>query len=144
MTKKLNTTSTSPKSKKNKNKFISFDEFKAWLSGVEDLQSSDWHPSKEQWEIIREKINSIRINNVGNGHTQPQQGKFSQQNQQSPNTSTRQELPPMRFPQTSGIAQPEQTHTNTGSRHVVRLPSEFEGKSNPVDSSDGTYTSSFG
>ena len=34
-------------------------EFKAWLQGVEELQADDWSPSREQWQLIRDKINNI-------------------------------------------------------------------------------------
>jgi hypothetical protein len=34
-------------------------EFKAWLAGVEELQPEDWAPNKEQWALIRNKINNI-------------------------------------------------------------------------------------
>jgi hypothetical protein len=41
-------------------KTITVQEFKAWLSGVEDMQGEDWHPSAEQWAKIRSKIFSIK------------------------------------------------------------------------------------
>jgi hypothetical protein len=34
-------------------------EFKAWISGVEEMQPSDWIPSEEQWLLIRERIKKI-------------------------------------------------------------------------------------
>lgn len=34
-------------------------EFRAWLSGVEELQPADWAPNAAQWKTIREKIDSI-------------------------------------------------------------------------------------
>lgn len=40
-------------------KKITVQEFKAWLEGVEEMQPEGWHPTKEQWEIIREKIKLI-------------------------------------------------------------------------------------
>lgn len=33
--------------------------FKAWLSGVEEMQGPDWTPSPEQWKKIRDKIENI-------------------------------------------------------------------------------------
>ena len=44
---------------KRKNKKVSLKEFKAWLEGVEEMQPEDWHPTPEQWRVIREKINTI-------------------------------------------------------------------------------------
>lgn len=38
---------------------IDIDTFKAWLSGVEDMQGDDWTPSAEQWKKIRSKINQL-------------------------------------------------------------------------------------
>lgn len=35
---------------------VTVSEFKQWLSGVEDMQPSDWTPDASQWKKIREKI----------------------------------------------------------------------------------------
>lgn len=40
---------------------IDIDTFKAWLSGVEDMQGDDWTPTPEQWKKIRAKINLLVI-----------------------------------------------------------------------------------
>lgn len=40
---------------------IDIDTFKAWLSGVEDMQGDDWTPSAEQWKKIRSKINLLTV-----------------------------------------------------------------------------------
>lgn len=34
-------------------------EFKMWLSGIESMNSDNWHPNKLQWKKIREKIELI-------------------------------------------------------------------------------------
>lgn len=34
-------------------------QFKAWIEGVEEMQKADWHPSKEQWAKIRDKIDAL-------------------------------------------------------------------------------------
>ncbi len=34
-------------------------EFRAWLSGVEELQPDDWAPNATQWRLIRDKINNV-------------------------------------------------------------------------------------
>jgi len=34
-------------------------EFRAWLSGVEELQPEDWAPNATQWKTIREKMDHI-------------------------------------------------------------------------------------
>ena len=39
---------------------ISSAELKTWLEGVESMQDSNWHPSSEQWQKIREKISQLQ------------------------------------------------------------------------------------
>ena len=46
------------KSKSKKGK-ITLDEFRAWLSGVEEMQPEGWHPSDTQWSTIRNKMDLI-------------------------------------------------------------------------------------
>ena len=45
--------------KKKITKKITLNEFRAWLEGIEELQPNDWSPSKEQWKLIRNKIDYI-------------------------------------------------------------------------------------
>lgn len=33
--------------------------FKAWLSGIEEMQGEDWTPNAEQWKRIKEKLMAI-------------------------------------------------------------------------------------
>lgn len=40
-------------------KKLSLNEFRAWLSGVEEMQSDDWTPDHTQWRRIRAKIDEI-------------------------------------------------------------------------------------
>jgi len=44
---------------KKRNKKITYTEFLAWLGGVEDMQSDDWHPDSEQWKTIRAKLSCV-------------------------------------------------------------------------------------
>lgn len=44
------------KPNKKSNSHLSVNEFKSWMSGVEDMQESGWVPNKTQWERIRSKI----------------------------------------------------------------------------------------
>ena len=37
----------------------SLGEFKAWLSGVEEMQPESWSPDLSQWRKIRDKIDNI-------------------------------------------------------------------------------------
>ncbi|MDE1830607.1 MAG: hypothetical protein KGI25_09820 [Thaumarchaeota archaeon] len=40
-------------------KKLTLNEFRAWLSGVEEMQESDWTPSASQWRTIRAKIEEV-------------------------------------------------------------------------------------
>lgn len=53
---------TQPKKvRKMSRKKVTLNEFRAWLEGVEELQDDSWSPSKDQWTTIRQKIDSIII-----------------------------------------------------------------------------------
>lgn len=39
---------------------ITLSEFKAWLSGVEEMQDDDWAPTLTQWRRIRAKFFDIK------------------------------------------------------------------------------------
>ena len=41
------------------NSKITLSEFRAWLSGVEEMQDDNWTPSQSQWETIRCKMDLI-------------------------------------------------------------------------------------
>lgn len=41
---------------KKSNLSLSVNEFKSWMSGVEDMQEPGWVPNKVQWDRIRSKI----------------------------------------------------------------------------------------
>ena len=43
-----------------KRKRVTLNEFRSWLEGVEELQADEWAPTKEQWKLIRVKIDSIK------------------------------------------------------------------------------------
>lgn len=47
-----------------KTKKMSVREFKAWLSGVEEMQPEGWFPDVEQWKKIRDKISTLDETNV--------------------------------------------------------------------------------
>lgn len=40
-------------------KKLSLNEFRAWLSGVEEMQDESWTPSATQWRTIRAKIEEV-------------------------------------------------------------------------------------
>lgn len=39
---------------------ITINDFKMWLSGVEEMQDDDWTPTQSQWKRIRGKIDNIQ------------------------------------------------------------------------------------
>lgn len=45
--------------KRTKAKKITLSEFKTWLAGVQSMQPKDWHPSKENWDMILGQIANI-------------------------------------------------------------------------------------
>jgi hypothetical protein len=57
-------TATRKRRQKKPQKSQTLAEFRAWLDGVEELQDENWSPNKSQWDLIREKIDNIVINQV--------------------------------------------------------------------------------
>jgi hypothetical protein len=59
---------------------ITLAEFKAWLSGVEEMQADDWAPTLVQWRRIRAKFMQIEEDQApqrrGPIQSYPQQGYF--------------------------------------------------------------------
>lgn len=51
------------------NKKLTLNEFRAWLSGVEEMQPDDWSPDRTQWRRIRAKIEEIVDNAHGSVRT---------------------------------------------------------------------------
>lgn len=47
--------------KKKTIKSQSLTEFRAWLTGVEEMQEDGWVPNETQWQLIRERIDKISI-----------------------------------------------------------------------------------
>ncbi len=52
--KQTTTTKAAPSQKK-----LSLNEFRAWLSGVEEMQPDNWTPDPTQWRRIRQKIEDV-------------------------------------------------------------------------------------
>jgi hypothetical protein len=42
-------------------KKMTLQEFKAWLEGIEEVQPANWHPTIDQWKLIRDRIEHIVI-----------------------------------------------------------------------------------
>lgn len=47
------------KGTKSKNTGTSLALFKAWLTGIEEMQGEDWSPNLEQWKRIKSKLMDI-------------------------------------------------------------------------------------
>jgi hypothetical protein len=71
------------RTKKSK-KLVTLSEFRAWLEGVEELQSVDWCPTSDQWKLIRSKIDSIVETEVEVPVSHPQAPQISQVLPQTP------------------------------------------------------------
>lgn len=133
----------SPQSKKKplkapKLKKITLSEFRAWLSGVEEMQSEDWFPSREQWNTIRAKIDSIE-----------ESTKPFNNGAQAPQNNVQQQFPPQVPAQnqsafTPTFARPAGPVDNrplaTGNPNIPMVDGKI--KTPDIDSSGG-YTSSF-
>jgi hypothetical protein len=79
MTKQKKTTTTSTTAAvEPKVKTQTLREFRAWLSGVEEMQSDDWSPDLTQWRRIRERIENISEpkNSFKSGGTGPSDEDF--------------------------------------------------------------------
>lgn len=110
-----------------KKKKMTMNEFKFWLTGVEELQPDGWHPSEEQWKLIRNKIDSIVEPKVQQPAPVVQQPQFQPQLQpqfQPPVQQPDSALPVARAP---------------------RQPTTFDplGKTADIDTAAGDYTSTF-
>ncbi len=133
MTYKKKTTTETATVKASNTKKQTLGEFKAWLSGVEEMQPEGWSPDLGQWKKIRSKIDNIAdspksFNSDGAGP--------SEENEQ-PARIIRPSGPSMLTPATLAIPQaPPPTFMNTSDTEGVRL------KTPNVDTSSKAYTSS--
>lgn len=120
-------------------------EFRAWLSGVEELQPDDWAPSAEQWKLIRDKIGGI----VEPKPPAPANQNFNVQPVQgNPYQMTAAHIPPPP-PPVEGVprgqvveqpvAAPQQSVTLKPAPHI-----DIAGAAKPnLDTTDGNYNSGF-
>lgn len=47
--------------KKRTIKAKTYAEFMAWLEGVESMQADDWVPNLDQWKLIRQMLDKIKV-----------------------------------------------------------------------------------
>ena len=50
---------TVKKKKPIKKRQYTLKEFQAWLTGIEEIQPDDWHPTLDQWKLIRGRMDGI-------------------------------------------------------------------------------------
>ena len=117
--------------KQKKNSKISLSEFRAWLSGVEEMQEDNWSPSKTQWDTIRRKMDSIvedeTVEAQPASHPQQQPVHYAQPQQ------------PQHVPQSSmGPVGPVAAPVDINARGGVG-----NGLTADIDTSSGSYESSF-
>jgi hypothetical protein len=127
-------------------------EFRAWLSGIEELQPENWAPDATQWKLIRDKIHSIiepkastadaemlqkLIESMGNNAPAAQQGNpYAQQ--------ATAHIPPPPPPVGGVPAGPvEATPAAAAALPPAQAVDITEVAKPNLDTSDGNYSSSF-
>lgn len=105
--------------------------FKAWLTGIEEMQGDDWHPDANQWKRIKEKLMSVEEPTAP--EAEPHQYRPPVMNYQQPDQfyAPAPPMPPM--PQMNSAMQTANPTTAGTSLPGVRTPD--------IDSSGG-YKSS--
>lgn len=137
---------------------IDIDTFKAWLSGVEDMQGDDWTPSAEQWKKIRSKINLLTAPEYEDPKIYPQQPIYRQP--QTPSWGGGPSMPitlpvqgPIAYPQGSSLEAPRPNlieRPNLGHQGALpgfQAPGAGQGSTHsliPADQGDAPYAPAFG
>lgn len=148
------------KPKDTQDETIDIDTFKAWLSGVEDMQGDDWTPSAEQWKKIRSKINLLTAPEYEDPKYIPQQPIYRSPGQiggpiQQPwiNPNPLPVQGPIGYPQGSSLDAPRPQlaeRPNLGPQGALpgfQAPGAGNGSTNSLlvtDQGDKPYESSFG
>lgn len=114
---------------KNKKKSVTLNEFRAWLSGVEEMQPDDWHPDLGQWRIIREKIDCV----IGNSSTIREQHNEDNNAEQQNERQVR----PVRFERSALM---DAIPNNPAPAFAVDAKGAI--KTPVIDTSNGNYASS--
>ncbi len=121
-------------------------EFRAWLSGVEELQPEDWAPTPDQWKLIRDKIGGIvepkqpAPQAVANNRV-PQNGNPYQQM-----TPAQAHIPLPPPPPVGGVPTGEITRPTPEASAVMPTQPPVDLSSAPapnMDTSNGNYESGF-
>lgn len=114
-------------------------EFKAWLEGVEELQTDSWAPDKSQWDKIRTRIENIKPDELT---VQPAGRPLENPMFATPAPSAPMTIPGyIPPPITSGIPMPPADIVmSSAAKEMLSGPS---GRTPDVDASQGEVPSSF-
>lgn len=133
--------------KKKQLKAQSLTEFRAWLSGVEEMQEDGWVPNSTQWELIRERIDKIKIDDVQDlGQVTPPQ---STQRPSGPAIMNNQPDPGLEIPQVPSTFDRAGAAGNfvPNETNQPKIPHAVDPKkpvtTPEIDTSNGDYKSGF-
>jgi len=127
-------------------------EFKAWLEGVEELQAENWAPNHDQWQLIRSRINGIvepAPEIIKEIVTQAPTNPMAPQQPAPQHVNPAYAAPPV----PSSIPNGTVVKTHDGSAYTPepvqaapQMPTNDGGRSKTpnIDTTDGSYESSFG
>ena len=115
---------------------LTLSEFRAWLQGVEELQSDEWCPNLEQWRLIRDKINGIVTEKVV-VETTP---VVNRPHYQQP-TNVNPAALPAPAPAVGGVPVADVAMSSAASEMLN--PGGAAAKTPDIDTSDGNVNSSF-
>lgn len=112
-------------------------EFKAWLQGVEELQADNWSPNRDQWQLIRNKIDGIK-----------EEKNVVEKTIMQPMRPTRPSSPRGFYPAPIAGGVPEASEVNMSEAAKALLNGSSgqpgdHGKTPNIDTSDGNVTSPF-
>ena len=110
------------KKRKRKVQKFTLSEFKVWLAGLSQFQSDDWHPNKEQWDIIYDHLMVIK--------------------EAENNVQTIQTIPTGPIPRINDIPAIPPVTSSAQAPMVPQVDISSKLKSD-IDTSDGTYESDF-
>jgi len=117
-------------------------EFRAWLSGVEELQPDNWAPNADQWKLIRDKIDGITVPKVVPVAATPSPAAVANN---APYAMQAAHIPPPP-PPAGGVPTGPVTAPTPGAVAAMpqQAPVNISKAATPnMDTSDGNYDSSF-
>lgn len=134
------------KTRNKKPKAQTLNEFRAWLSGVEEMQEPGWIPNQTQWELIRQRIDLIKeVEPREMGHSKIK-GQQPQQSQQPQQESTLFDVPqvPSAFDRVGAVVTaPTSSSLSQAPKAPRAAPSSGPTKTPDIDTSKDGYGSGF-